>query len=446
LHTQAEGGKINILELQKHLLAEGRLLAADVLYIIKTATEILRSEPTLLTVESPVTICGDVHGQYYDLAKLFEIGGPVNKTTYLFLGDYVDRGSFSMEVLLHLYALKILYRGSFFLIRGNHECRHLTEYFTFREEAVRKYSAAVYEAAIESFNALPLGAVVSGQFLCIHGGISPEIKTLDDIRRIDRFREPPSFGPMCDLLWADPAEDFAPANGEHFGFNEVRGCSYVYTYNAAAAFLERNRLLSLVRAHEAQDEGYRMYKMRETTGFPAVITIFSAPNYLDAYNNKGAVLRYDKSTLNIRQFNQTPHPYWLPNFIDVFTWSLPFVIEKIAEMQLTFLRMCDDEKEEALEVKEESLSERERMRRREAIREKIRAVSRFARMYSTLREEQETVKQIKALSNQEMLPRGVLLGGRLSLQQTLGDFKSALVADRPNERRPPLPEDASKKP
>lgn len=114
-------------------------------------------------------------------------------------------------------------------------------------------------------------------------------------------------------------------------------------------------------------------------------------------------------------------------------------------MQLTFLKMCDDEKEEAAEAAEESISERERLRRREAIRDKIRAVSRFARMYATLRQEQETVKQIKAITRQEMLPRGVLLGGRLSLQQALGDFKAAKAADRPNEKRPPLPAEKAPK-
>ena len=243
----------------------------------------------------------------------------------------------------------------------------------------------------------------------------------DDIKKINRFREPPSFGPMCDVLWADPSPDFVPIGGERFGYNEVRGCSYVYTFHAVNAFLERNKLLSLVRAHEAQDDGYQMLKVRESSGFPAVITIFSAPNYLDAYNNKGAVLHYTASELNIRQFNASPHPYWLPNFSNVFAWSLPFVVEKIAEVQLSLLKMCDDEEEEQREKIEESLSDPECMRRRVAIRDKIRSVTKFLRMYSTLRNEADSVFRLKSLTGDASLPKGkgVLLGGRIALQRSL---------------------------
>jgi serine/threonine-protein phosphatase 2B catalytic subunit len=149
---------------------------------------------------------------------------------------------------------------------------------------------------------------------------------------------------MCDVLWADPVEDFgSEKTSDHFIHNHVRGCSYFFrylsalifvlvlnmgSYNAACAFLERNNMLSIIRAHEAQDSGYRMYRKTKTTGFPSVITIFSAPNYLDVYNNKAAVLKYENNVMNIRQFNCSPHPYFLPNFMDVFSWSLPFVGEK----------------------------------------------------------------------------------------------------------------------
>lgn len=174
---------------------------------------------------------------------------------------------------------------------------------------------------MESFCTLPLAAVMNKQFLCIHGGLSPELNTLDDLRQINRFREPPTHGLMCDLLWADPLEEFGQEKtSEFFVHNHVRGCSYFfrfvieqrlklgrgrkpwvmviltvtlfsasteYSYHAACAFLEKNNLLSIIRAHEAQDAGYRMYRKTKATGFPSVMTIFSAPNYLDVYNNKG---------------------------------------------------------------------------------------------------------------------------------------------------------------
>lgn len=175
---------------------------------------------------------------------------------------------------------------------------------------------------MESFCALPLAAVMNKQFLCIHGGLSPELHTLEDLKsvcyicvpnslpisngvQIDRFREPPTHGLMCDILWADPLEEFGQEKtNDFFVHNHVRGCSYFFSYPAACAFLEKNNLLSIIRAHEAQDAGYRMYRKTRTTGFPSVMTIFSAPNYLDVYNNKAAVLKYENNVMNIRQFSE----------------------------------------------------------------------------------------------------------------------------------------------
>lgn len=361
--------------------------------------------------------------------KLLEIGGDPAGTTYLFLGDYVDRGYFSLECTILLYCYKILYPNTLYMIRGNHECRHLTDYFTFKEEVEHKYSSRVYDAIMKSFDALPLAAVLNGQFLCVHGGLSPDIKTVNDILSINRFTEPPSSGPMCDLLWADPMEDFDPDVEEFFVFNQVRGCSYSYSYRAVCEFLAENRLLSVIRAHEAQDAGYRMYR-KTSQGFPSVITLFSAPNYLDAYNNKGAILRYEDDVLNIRQFTHSPHPYWLPGFMDVFTWSIPFVAEKVMEILLVFMKIVDskeDQDEEAQQAQAEQ--------KKSTFRTKVKSVTRMLRMYQAMRKERESVVLAKGLSpSGESLPATITTASDVGAK--LGTFSDVKALDKVNEARP----------
>ncbi|PFH47718.1 hypothetical protein AMATHDRAFT_67055 [Amanita thiersii Skay4041] len=433
--------KPDIAFLKNHFYREGRLTEEQALWIIEKGTELLREEPNVLEVEAPITVCGDIHGQYYDLMKLFEVGGSPADTRYLFLGDYVDRGYFSIECVLYLWSLKIWYPTTLFLLRGNHECRHLTDYFTFKLECKHKYTERVYEACMESFCALPLAAVMNKQFLCIHGGLSPELTTLDDIRALDRFHEPPTHGLMCDILWADPVEDFGTEKTtESFIHNHVRGCSYFFTYQAACQFLERNNLLSIIRAHEAQDAGYRMYRKTRATGFPSVMTIFSAPNYLDVYNNKAAVLKYESNIMNIRQFNCTPHPYWLPNFMDVFTWSLPFVGEKITDMLVAVLNTCT--KEELEESDDETLvspmaASQETIERRQVIKNKILAVGKMARVFSLLREESEKVSELKSVSGSTQLPYGSLASGTEGIKESINGFDDARKSDIENERLPP---------
>ncbi|KAK6988341.1 Metallo-dependent phosphatase [Favolaschia claudopus] len=264
-----DGACPDIAFLKNHFYGEGRVSEEQALWILFTASKIFRGEPNVLIVNAPATGTMSQH-------------------------RHVDKSAKLISCVLYLWSLKICHPNTVVLLRGNHECRHLTNHFTFRLESV-----------------------MNKQFLCLHGGLSPELNALDDIGAIERFREPPKTGLMCDLLWADPALDFENTKES-------------FLHNHPFQFLERNNLLSIIRAHEAQDAGYRMYSKSKSTGFPSVITIFSAPNYLDMYNNKAAILKYEANTLNIRQFNCVPHPYWLPNFMNAFSWSLPFVEEKNA--------------------------------------------------------------------------------------------------------------------
>lgn len=169
------------------------------------AKEILSKESNVQEVKCPVTVCGDVHGQFHDLMELFRIGGRSPDTNYLFMGDYVDRGYYSVETVTLLVALKVRYRERITILRGNHESRQITQVYGFYDECLRKYgNANVWKFFTDLFDYLPLTALVDGQIFCLHGGLSPSIDTLDHIRALDRIQEVPHEGPMCDLLWSDP--------------------------------------------------------------------------------------------------------------------------------------------------------------------------------------------------------------------------------------------------
>eukprot|EP00405_Crypthecodinium_cohnii_P013034 CAMPEP_0206429268 /NCGR_PEP_ID=MMETSP0324_2-20121206/6136_1 /ASSEMBLY_ACC=CAM_ASM_000836 /TAXON_ID=2866 /ORGANISM="Crypthecodinium cohnii, Strain Seligo" /LENGTH=502 /DNA_ID=CAMNT_0053894909 /DNA_START=358 /DNA_END=1867 /DNA_ORIENTATION=+ len=476
-------------ELMAHLVAEGVVAQELVLDIVKKASDILEAEPNLLKLNDPITVVGDIHGQYFDLVKLLDIGGPAETTQYIFLGDYVDRGSFSVEVVITLYALKIKFPKTVRMLRGNHECRQMTSFFNFREECEYKYDVSVYDAIMSSFDMLPIGATINGKFLVVHGGISPDLPNIKAINRLQRFQEPPREGLLCDLLWSDPYEKEAPPPRSkkaamHFVPNDVRQCSYFYTFDGVATFLKKNQLLSVIRAHEAQLEGYKMHKTNPATGFPSVITIFSAPNYCDVYNNKGAILKFDNSTLNILQLNCSPHPYHLPNFMDVFTWSMPFVIEKVTEMLYYILQpgtnitdldisalagaaaatreglndyrgSLSKDQNDAVELarnlalsiekgetkKGESGADEEEARER--MRRKVRSIARMARMFKTLRQENETIIRLKGVCPGHKLAPGLLLAGKEKLNSELDMFQHAETIDAENEQRP---DEASNKP
>lgn len=189
---------------------------------------LLRQEPNLVKLNEPICVVGDIHGQYFDLEHVFgKLGDPSKELNYLFLGDYVDRGVYGIEVCMLLFCIKLRSPKQIVLLRGNHESRNMTEAFTFREEVVSKYDIELYDLFMDVFDSLPLAAVVADKYLAMHGGISPDLTHVDQINEIDRFTEVPLTGVFCDLLWSDPMHDDEAIKGQ-FTHNDSRECSHFF--------------------------------------------------------------------------------------------------------------------------------------------------------------------------------------------------------------------------
>ena len=414
-------------------------MKADCLQIVQMAQALFRREPNLVELQDPVTIVGDIHGQYYDMLKLLDLGGNPERTKYVFLGDYVDRGSFSLEVVMVLFSIKINYPSTVFLLRGNHECRQLTTFFSFRKECLYKHDLELYDRCMECFDCMPLACIVDGKFLTVHGGIGPDINTLADINAINRFQEPPKLGSYCDILWADPLE--TEGRTQPFRTNDVRGCSYFFTKEAVVSFLKRNDILSVIRAHEAQLDGFKMYNWNGEEDFPAVITVFSAPNYCDVYNNKGAIIKFENSTLNIQQFNYTQHPYCLPDFMDVFAWSLPFVMERVSEILYYLMKPKPSDRRvpdtDGASDMARHLQDDMREQRRELVSDCVKSIVQIMKKTQGAGGNQgELISKIKQAVSADRVPGELLKQQAKPLDSTEDFFARARKYDSVNEKRP----------
>ncbi|KAI4149120.1 MAG: hypothetical protein L6R35_002804 [Caloplaca aegaea] len=264
------------------LMSCKQLAENDVQRLCDKAREVLQEESNVQPVKCPVTVCGDIHGQFHDLMELFRIGGPNPDTNYLFMGDYVDRGYYSVETVTLLVALKIRYPQRITILRGNHESRQITQVYGFYDECLRKYgNANVWKFFTDLFDYLPLTALIDNQIFCLHGGLSPSIDTLDNIRALDRIQEVPHEGPMCDLLWSDPDDRCG------WGISP-RGAGYTFGQDISEAFNHNNGLTLVARAHQLVMEGYNWSQDRN------VVTIFSAPNYCYRCGNQAAIMEIDE--------------------------------------------------------------------------------------------------------------------------------------------------------
>uniref|UniRef100_A0A060SZJ0 Serine/threonine-protein phosphatase n=1 Tax=Blastobotrys adeninivorans TaxID=409370 RepID=A0A060SZJ0_BLAAD len=283
-----------------------KLLPRKYVYaIVLNALALFEKDPTVVDINvgegETLTVCGDTHGQFYDLLEIFRKNGKPSAThKYLFNGDFVDRGSWSTEVALTLYCYKLLYPQSFFINRGNHETDNMNKVYGFEGECQAKYvSEQVFKLFSESFSALPLASLIGNSYFVVHGGLfSTDGVTLDQIRKLDRFaqRQPGTEGMMTDMLWTDPQPD----NGRKAS---KRGVGIEFGPDVTKRFCHDNNLKAVIRSHEVRMEGYS----KEHDG--QLITVFSAPNYCDSEGNKGAYINVDsKLELSFEQFTAVPHP------------------------------------------------------------------------------------------------------------------------------------------
>ena len=252
-------------------------------FLIEKSLPIIREQKMLIELEAPLHVCGDIHGQYYDLLRIFEHCGYPGQYNYLFLGDYVDRGKQSLETISLLLCYKIKYPDKVTLLRGNHESSVTNRIYGFYDECKRRYNVRIWKSFTELFNYLPVAAIIDDKILCMHGGLSPELKNIQSISDISRPTDIPDTGLLCDLLWSDPDKDVV-----EYDEND-RGVSVIFGEKIVQDFNKKNDLDLIIRAHQVVDDGYEFFAQRQ------LITIFSAPNYCGEFDNSAGIMIIDES-------------------------------------------------------------------------------------------------------------------------------------------------------
>lgn len=260
-----------------------QLTESEICGLCIRSRDVFMEQPIFLELECPLKVCGDVHGQYADLLRLFECGGFPPEANYLFLGDYVDRGKQSIETICLLLAYKVKYSENFFLLRGNHECASINRIYGFYDECKRRYSIRLWKTFTDCFNCVPVSACIDEKILCMHGGLSPELSNLEQIKRVVRPTDVPDTGLLCDLLWSDPEKEISG-----WGEND-RGVSFTFGPDVVQSFLRTHGLDLVCRAHQVVEDGYEFFARR------ALVTLFSAPNYCGEFDNAGAIMTVDET-------------------------------------------------------------------------------------------------------------------------------------------------------
>ena len=269
----------------------------EIKFLIEKSLPIIREQKMLVELEAPLHVCGDIHGQYYDLLRIFEHCGYPGDYNYLFLGDYVDRGKQSLETICLLLCYKIKYPDKVTLLRGNHESSVTNRIYGFYDECKRRYNVKLWKSFTELFNFLPVAALIDDKILCMHGGLSPDLKSINNITEIQRPTDIPDTGLLCDLLWSDPDKE-----ATEYDEND-RGVSVIFGEKVVTDFNKKNDLDLIIRAHQVVDDGYEFFANRQ------LITIFSAPNYCGEFDNSAGIMIIDDSlTCSLKVLRPVENP------------------------------------------------------------------------------------------------------------------------------------------
>lgn len=261
----------------KKILEKEILNVYEIHKICKNVKEILINEPNILFIESPICVLGDVHGQFEDLLELLSLKGGPRTTKYLFMGDYVDRGADSLNVILLLFCYKILFPKNVYFLRGNHEQKCINKIYGFYDEVLSVYKNDLVWKKINSvLSYLSLSAVIDRKYFCVHGGISNRV-SLDKIKRIDRTEPLKDDDILNDLFWSDPHSKLGCQPNQ-------RGSGVLFGVDVVKRFLMMNNLEMVIRSHQLVLQGYRFEHEN------LLLTIWSAPNYMNRVSNPGVIL------------------------------------------------------------------------------------------------------------------------------------------------------------
>ena len=255
----------------------------EIKFIIEQSLPIIKREKVLVELEAPIHICGDIHGYYYDLIRIFEHCGYPGEYNYLFLGNYVDYGKQGLEVICLLLCYKIKYPEKITLLRGNHESSFMNREYGFFHECKRRYNVRIWSSFINLFNYLPFAAIIDEVIFCVHGGLSPELNKIEDILNIERPTDIPDTGLLCDLLNSDPKKDVI-----EYGEND-KGYSVVFGEKIVLDFIKKNDLVLVIRGNKVLDEGFEFFAEKH------LVTIFSVPNFKGEFDNSAGILIIDES-------------------------------------------------------------------------------------------------------------------------------------------------------